>query len=101
MTIWKGFPEAQKHLDAAIEVLLTKVHSVDRANALYGLGGLAVLTDNIEQALDYLEQAIALKEGIIDWALNDIAWLDRRNDTRFQALISNELRENGGKVTIR
>ena len=63
---------------------------------LYILGGLAALTGDIDQALDYLQRAIQMQgkvakkyeDRLVDVALHDIAWLDLRDDPRFQAIIA-------------
>jgi len=49
---------------------------------------LEALVDNVEQALDYLQQAILLENEAIDWARHDIAWSDlRTSDPDFRLLI--------------
>jgi tetratricopeptide (TPR) repeat protein len=89
---WKGLPDAETQIDAARSTLGGLLNTDARGSALYGLGGLAALEGNVDQALDYLRQAISLEKQAIDWARHDIAWLDLRPDSRFQQLISDSIR---------
>src|SRR6266496_2389133 len=88
MARWKGFFEVQNDIDKA-RVLLKALANTDAHNAaLYGLGGLEALAGNIDQALDYLQQAISASNVVANWARHDVAWLDLRSNPRFQSLIS-------------
>ncbi len=85
--------------EAQLYIHKTRIEINKRKTAtdkLYMLGGLAALTSDIDQALEYLEQAIQLQGKIaeksearvVDMARDDIAWLDLRDDPRFQAIIA-------------
>jgi len=101
MVRWKDFPEAREYFEAAREALLAQIHTINRVDAIYGLGGLAVLTGDITKALDYLHQAILIdRQRVVDWAKHDIAWLALRSDKRFKILISNEEQENGDELVF-
>jgi TIR domain len=103
MVRWKNFPSAQKFVDAASEVLLTQIRTINRGDAIYGLGGLEAVGGNINQALSYLQQAISSSSNskkFIKWAKHDTAWLELRLDKRFQILISTQEQEIGGKVAL-
>ncbi len=96
MVRWNNLPNAQNFIDAAYEALLTQTHTINRVDAIYGLGGLEAVSGNINQALIYLQQAISFSNSnkrIIKWAKHDIAWLELRSDKRFQVLISNQEQE--------
>ncbi len=89
MMRWKGLAEAQVSIDAAHAALLNLQDSEGfQGSALYGLGGIKALQGEETQALEYLQQAIALEKSAIEWAHSDIAWLELRSDSRFQELIA-------------
>lgn len=88
MARWRGLSNAQTHIEMARSALLSAMDTSARGSALYGLSGLEALAGNIEQALNYLQQSIALEEEAIRSARHDIAWLDLRTDKSFQMLVS-------------
>jgi tetratricopeptide (TPR) repeat protein len=88
MARWKGLPKAQTQIETARAKLQSITDTEVHGAALYGLGGLAAVEGNSDQALNYLQEAIPLNGEAVDWARHDIAWLDLRTDPRFQALIS-------------
>jgi hypothetical protein len=56
---------------------------------LYGLGGLEAVSDNVDLAIDYLQQAIAIDNSIVmEWAQHDIAWNSLRSNPQFLKLVS-------------
>jgi tetratricopeptide (TPR) repeat protein len=72
---------ARKSLEAILDL-------PERSLGLYGLGGLEALQGNTDLALDYLEKAFSLDEGLDDMAKHDMAWLDLRRDPRFISLMA-------------
>jgi tetratricopeptide (TPR) repeat protein len=82
-----GLTEAQAYIDKTRAAAQAMVNTEERALALYRLGGLMALEGHREQALDYLQEAISLENE--PWALahHDLAWLEMRNDPRFQSLV--------------
>jgi tetratricopeptide (TPR) repeat protein/GTPase SAR1 family protein len=91
MARWKGVAVCQEHINVARRELLKAINSNDHIAALYGLGGLNALENKIEDALDYLRQAISCSDSVVlHWARHDMAWLDLRTDTRFQSLIGDQ-----------
>jgi len=88
MARWQGKAVAEPYINRAREILLALSDDELQGSRLYGLGGLAALVSETDQALDYLGQALLYGDQINGWARNVIAWLDLRNDPRFQALIS-------------
>jgi len=88
MARWQGMAVAEPYINRAREALLAVSDDNLQGAKLYGLGGLAALVSEIDQALIYLGQALLQGEQIIGWARHDIAWLDLRNDPRFQAIIT-------------
>jgi len=85
---WKGRRETQSQINEARTVLLSVANTEARSVALYGLGGLAALQGEIDQALSYLQEAISLDNYRADTANHDRVWLDLYSDPRFQALLS-------------
>ena len=85
---WKGGRETQSQINEARTVLLSVANTEARSVALYGLGGLAALQGEIDQALSYLQEAISLDNYRADTANHDRVWLDLYSDPRFQALLS-------------
>jgi tetratricopeptide (TPR) repeat protein len=59
-----------------------------QARGYYGLGGLALLEGNVQQALEHLDKAIMINLDVRYFALNDIAWNPIRENPRFKKLIS-------------
>lgn len=90
MVRWKGLILGQSAISQACEALQGAEADVKGA-VLYGLGGLAALREDSEQALDYLRQAIPLEKSAIEWAQHDIAWLELRTNPRFRALLAGEV----------
>jgi tetratricopeptide (TPR) repeat protein len=86
-TRWKGLDNAGKQVDIARERLRLLLETDKRSTALYGLGGLEALEGNTDQALKYLQEALLIEEQAAGWARHDVAWLDLRENPRFQALI--------------
>lgn len=85
--VWKGVNEAQPALSAARAALAALANTPVRSFALYGLGGLAAMTGQTDEALRNLQQAMELDLTVWDWAEDDIAWQALRTDPRFQALM--------------
>jgi tetratricopeptide (TPR) repeat protein len=85
---WKGRAEAQTDIDRARAALLPALNTGVRALVLYRLGGLAALEGQVDQALDYLREAIPLHGEPAELARHDPAWLGLRADARFRSLIS-------------
>ena len=78
--------QAKPEFNAAYQAL--KAAEKDKpGKAAYGLGGLAALIGKKDLALKYLQKAISLEKQAITWARHDIAWLDLRQDKRFQTLV--------------
>jgi hypothetical protein len=44
------------------------------------------LEENVDSALKYLEEAIAVDKNVLRWARHDIAWKNLRENTHFQSL---------------
>lgn len=84
----KSMTVEQVDLDSLRERLVT-LTEIDETRylALYGLGGLAALTGDSDQALDLLGQALHLSRHPAHLAPHDLAWFDLREDRRFLALI--------------
>jgi tetratricopeptide (TPR) repeat protein len=91
---WKGRAVAQADIDRARAALLPALETGVRALVLYRLGGLAALEGRVDQALDYLREAIPLHVEPVELARHDPAWLGLRADARFRSLIS----ENGTQI---
>lgn len=87
-TLWKGLAETQTEINEVRAVLLSLVNTEAGSDALYGLGGLAALEGNTDQALNYLQEAISLNDYRADTAYHDLVWLELRADPRFQAFIA-------------
>lgn len=85
---WQGRDEAQADIDQAQTVLRLAVNTDRRGLVLYRLGGLAALEGQVDQALEYLQEAIPLHPEPVELARHDPAWDDLRTDARFQILIS-------------
>jgi len=85
----RQFELAQADLDKTRLVVQTMLNvEQEQAGALYRLGGLAALEGDREQALDYLQQATSLANEPRELARRDLAWLELRDDTRFQSIIN-------------
>ncbi|HEX8597171.1 MAG TPA: tetratricopeptide repeat protein [Chloroflexia bacterium] len=84
----RGIEAAQGYTVQAKSALQAAKEKDPSDPTFYGEGVIAVLQGNIEQALDYLHQAIESEPGTADFARHDIAWHDVRDDKRFQALIA-------------
>jgi tetratricopeptide (TPR) repeat protein len=85
---WRGAFSAQFEIYQACQALSSILNTEAHGAALYGLGGIEALLGNVEQSLNYLEQAIPLERNAAIWARQDVAWLDLRGDSRFQRLIT-------------
>ncbi len=83
----RGIAEAKTIIDKAYAGLQKIGDSQMQHNKLYGQGGLEALMGNIDQSLDYLEDALTLDDIVCFWARSDVAWLDLHNNKRFQTLI--------------
>lgn len=82
-----GLSIAKSHINIAYDALLALKDNETQHIKFYGLGGLAALTGETDQALDYLQKAIPLDEDVIGWARHDMAWIDLHSNPCFQALI--------------
>lgn len=87
---WKGLAEAQTDIDQARSVLQAQLNVEDDSDVLYELGGLAALEGKNNEALDYLEKAIALDYIPRRRALHDLAWLDLHSNFCFQRLVDED-----------
>jgi tetratricopeptide (TPR) repeat protein len=87
MARWKGVSGAQSEIQSARDAVSKLLNTDPNGAELYGLGGLEALEGNADKALDYLERAIAVEERAVDWARHDMAWLQLRDDARFQSLM--------------
>lgn len=85
---WHGSTNAQTEIEQARMVLQTVTNTEERGIIFYRLGGLAALDGKTEQALNYLQKAILLEAEAIEFAPHDLAWLDLRDNPRFQSLIA-------------
>ncbi len=74
--------------DGSASRLLEEVNILEKGMILYCLGGLEAVCDDLDKALDYLEQAMPLYKNLIRWARHDPAWLKLQNDLRFQSITS-------------
>jgi tetratricopeptide (TPR) repeat protein len=84
----KKLPTAQDSIETTRNRLMA-IHAEQESIALYGLGGLESLSGNTDEALDLLERAIAIDEGVIERAKHDPAWGDLFENDKFQALTAN------------
>jgi tetratricopeptide (TPR) repeat protein len=84
---WKGALDAHAEIDAARAALESISDAASRGVALYGLGGLAAVQGDSQSALNCLEEAMKLEKRAVEWAQDDVAWLDLREHRQFQALI--------------
>jgi tetratricopeptide (TPR) repeat protein len=84
---WKGVLEARAEIDVARALLESSASSRSRGAILYGLAGLCALEGEAEEGLDCLSQAVQLEAQAAAWARHDTAWIDLRQDRRFQALV--------------
>lgn len=87
-TRWQGLVAAQPDINAARSALLSLVNSEEQGIILYRLGGLAAIEGKIEQALNYLQEAMLLEDEAIEFARHDVAWLELRNSPNFLMLIA-------------
>jgi tetratricopeptide (TPR) repeat protein len=76
-----------QELADAWNLLQAEAERGQRAPALARLGGLEILTDNKEKALELLREAIGLDPEVIYWVRGDGAWSRLRDDPRFQELL--------------
>ena len=93
---WKGLNLGQPAIERALKAL-DSVDDSGKGSALYGFGGLAALRGDDEHALDYLRQAIPIEPLAIRWARHNMAWLDLREDPRFQELLASRSVQDGGR----
>ncbi len=93
MARWQGLTSAQTYIDIARSALLNisndTSNSREKKARLYGLGGLEAVSDNVDLAVDYLQQAVAIDKSIvIEWVQHDIAWDSLRSNPQFLKLVS-------------
>jgi tetratricopeptide (TPR) repeat protein len=85
---WKGLVDAQAEIEKTRSALQTVMNRSTCAGGLYRIGGLAALEGDRDRALNCLQEAISLENEPLELARRDLAWLDLRDDPRFQSLIS-------------
>ncbi len=83
----QGLVAAQLEIKTTQNILKAVAKQSRDAGVIYRLGGLAALEGDIEQALNYLQQAIVLDNEPLELARRDLAWLNLRDYPRFQSLI--------------
>ncbi|MFB2919722.1 tetratricopeptide repeat protein [Aerosakkonema funiforme] len=89
---WIGLADAQPQIDKARVLLQGVVNSEVRAGVLYRLGGLAALEGQSDRAFNYLVEAISLENEPLELARHDLAWLELRQDPRFESLTAETLK---------
>lgn len=91
LTLWKGLAETQANIAEVRSILLSIINTGNRSFALYGLGGLAALEGETNQALNYLQTAISLDEYRRETARHDLAWTSLQSHPKFRELIYYEI----------
>ncbi len=81
-----GLVAAQVKIKTTRNILQAVAKQSRNAGVIYRLGGLAALEGDTEQALNHLQQAIALDNEPLELARRDLAWLNLRDYPRFQSL---------------
>jgi tetratricopeptide (TPR) repeat protein len=87
---WKGPRNAKPQIKAARDRLMALLDTDARSSAVYGLAGLEALEGKADQALRHLQEVVSFDEQVAAWARHDVAWLDLREDPRFQTLVEAE-----------
>lgn len=85
---YHGPADAQADIAAARQAAQANLETTYHDNALYRLAGLAALESRDDEALAYLQEAVALGGEAAEMARHDPAWDNLRADPRFQALLA-------------
>lgn len=84
----EGRPANAEEVAEVRALLLAAPETTDKALLLARRAGLEALARNVEQALELLQQVVILNPILVRMANAEPAWLELREDPRFQSLLS-------------